>query len=84
MPAYEPAYAQEALEALLTAGASQRNRARALVQQLCRLPARKGDYHMVDKNGHVWEVLLADNVVLTYRADDAVREVRIATIEWVD
>ena len=48
------------------------------------MPARKGDYHMMDKNGHVWEVLLADNVVLTYRADDAVREVRIATIEWVD
>jgi len=39
---------------------------------------------VLDKNGHAWEVLVADDVVLTYRSDDAVREVRSATIEWVD
>lgn len=84
MSAYEPAYSEESVEALLTARAAQRYRARALVRQLCRTPARRGDYRVLDKHGHAWEVLVADDVVLTYRSDDAVREVRIATIEWVD
>lgn len=70
MAAYEPAYAEDAVEALLTASAAQRHRARTLVLQLCRTPARKGDYRVTDRNGHTWEVLLIDDVLLTYRADE--------------
>jgi len=43
-----------------------------------------GITRQTDKDGQSWEVLLKDGVILTYRADDAVRELRIATIEWVD
>ena len=38
----------------------------------------------MDKNGQEWEVILVDGMILTYRPDDAVREVRVATIDWVD
>ena len=84
MRAYEPAYSQEALEVLLAADARQRSRARTLVRQICGTPGRAGDYQAKDKDGQQWEVLLSDGMILTYRADDAVRELRIATIEWAD
>jgi hypothetical protein len=84
MRVYEPAYSQEALEVLLAADSGQRSRARALVQQICRTPSRAGDYQAKDKDGQRWEVVLMDDVILTYRADDAVCELRIATIEWAD
>ena len=84
MRAYEPAYAQEALEALLAADSIQRNQARALVRQICAHPGRSGDYQATDKAGQAWEVVLVDGVILTYRPDHAARELRIATIEWVD
>lgn len=84
MRAYEPAYSQEALEVLLVADTGQRSRACALVRQLCRTPSRTGDYQAKDTAGQQWEVILVDGVILTYRADDAVRELRIAIIEWTD
>ena len=84
MRSYEPAYSQEALEALLAADSTQRARARALVRQLCSTPGRAGDYRAMDKNGQEWEVILVDGMILTYRPDDAVREVRVATIDWAD
>ena len=84
MRAYEPAYSQDALEVLLAADSGQRARARALVRQICRAPSRPGDYAAKDKDGQRWEVILVDGVILTYRADDAVRGLRIATIEWAD
>jgi hypothetical protein len=84
MRAYEAAYSQAALDALLAADSRQRSRGRTLARQLCSTPSRNGDYQATDKDGQSWEVLLKDGVILTYRADDAVRELRIATIEWVD
>jgi hypothetical protein len=84
MRAYEPAYSQDALEVLLAADSRQRSRVRALVRQMCRTPSRPGDYQAQDKDGQRWEIVLMDGVILTYRADDAVRELRIATIEWAD
>ena len=72
------------MEALLTADTTQRARARTLVRHLCNTPGRAGDYRAVDKNGQMWEVGLVDGVTVTYRPDDAVRELRIATIDWVD
>lgn len=84
MRAYEPAYSQDALEVLLAADTKQRSRVRALVRQMCRSPGRIGDYQAKDKDGQRWEVVLMDGVILTYRADDAVCEMRIATIDWAD
>ncbi len=84
MRAYEPAYSQDALEVLLAADARQRSRVRALVRQMCLSPGQPGDYQAKDKDGQRWEIVLIDGVILTYRADDAVCELRIATIEWAD
>jgi len=84
MRPFEPAYSQEAVEAMLAADSRKRTRARTLVLQLCRTPGREGDYQAVDRNGQVWEVALIDGMIVTYRTDHAVRELRIATIEWVE
>jgi hypothetical protein len=84
MRTYAPAYSQEALEALLAADSGQRASTRTLVRQMCRTPGRSGDYQANDTASQPWEVILLGGVILTYRADDAVCELRIATIEWVD
>ncbi len=80
--AYQPAYSEPALEALLEADAGQRADAQAVISRLCRTPGRSGDYRERDDTGRWVEVALVDGVLVTYWADHAVRELRISFIEF--
>ena len=82
MKAFEPAYSQEALAALLKARSTQRYQALAAIQQLASFPMRQGDASIIGPDGRVCQLLLVDEVMLTYWVDDAVAELRIISIEW--
>jgi hypothetical protein len=84
MKSFEPAYSQEALAALLSAGAGHRRLALAAIDRLCRFPARKGDMSIAGPDGRTCQLSLINDVVLTYWIDDAAMEIRIITIEWPD
>ena len=82
MKAFEPAYSQEALAALLASGGVRRKHVLAAVDRLCRFPARHGDSSMLGTDGRECQILLLDGLLLTYWVDDAAREVRVITLEW--
>ena len=82
MKAFEPAYSQEALASLLTAGGTRRRHALAVIGRLSRLPVRVGDCQIQGPEGRHRQLLLQEGLLLTYWVDDAAREVRIVTIEW--
>ena len=82
MKAFAPAYSQEALAALIKARSTQRHQALAAIQQLVSFPRRQGDAAIIGPDGRVCQLLLVDEIVLTYWVDDAVAEIRIIAIEW--
>ena len=84
MKAFEPAYSQEALAALLSSGSIRRRHALAIVGRLCRVPLRRGDSSIIGPDGRECQLLLLDALLLTYWVDDAAQEVRVVTIEWPD
>ncbi|MBI2813746.1 MAG: hypothetical protein HYX71_05645 [Opitutae bacterium] len=82
MRAFSPAYSQEALDALVAASGSARRHARAVIAQLCRYPDRMGDAQLPQADQRDLRIRTDDHLVVSYWVDDAVREVRIVTIEW--
>ena len=82
MRSFSRAYSQEALAALITAGSSRRKLALAAVAHLCRYPARQGNAQIPGPENRMCQLLLIDDVVLTYWIDEAVAEIRIIAIEW--
>ena len=81
---YTPSYTQAALDALLGTSRSRRRRAVGTVERLCQHPHQAGDCTIDDIAGRECTVLMQDGVLLTYWLDDAVCEIRIIAIEWVD
>jgi hypothetical protein len=79
---YQPAFSEQALEALLEADRAQRAVVRAAVLRLCRTPGQTGDYCVLDDTGRPLNVVLIDGAVITFWADHAVRELRVALIEF--
>lgn len=84
MRSYAPAYSQAALDALVSASKVRRRQARAGIEQLCRGVPSRGDYQVCDASGRDWDVTLIDGIVFTYWVDDAVCEVKVGLIEWVE
>ena len=82
MKLFSPAYSQEALAALIAATASRRKLALAAIDHLCRYPVRQGNAQISGPDARICQILLIDDVVLTYWVDDAAMEIRIITIEW--
>jgi hypothetical protein len=82
MRAFSPAYSQEALDALMAASGSARRQALTIIARLCRFPNRSGDSPLPQADDRDLRILSEDNLVVSYWVDDAVREVRIVTIEW--
>ena len=81
---YAPAYTQAALDTLLGAGRSRRSRAIAAVERLCLQPHQARDCVIKDIEGKECQVLMSHDVLLTYWVDDAVCEVRILAINWIE
>jgi hypothetical protein len=50
---------------------------------LANLPHRDGDYTTIDHTSRILQNLLVDDWVLTYWADDAVKELRITEVVQV-
>lgn len=82
MRLFAPAYSQEALAALISAGRSRRKLALVAVDHLCRFPIRQANAQILDPENRMCQLLLIDDVVLTYWVDDAAAEIRIIAIEW--
>jgi hypothetical protein len=82
MRSFSPAYSQEALDALMTASGSARRQAMTIIARLGRFPDRSGDSPLPQPDDRDLRILSEDNLVVCYWVDDAVREVRIVTIEW--
>ncbi|MEO5959507.1 MAG: hypothetical protein ABIR80_10340 [Opitutaceae bacterium] len=61
----------------------ERHRLAAACRVLASQPHREGDYITRDRNGRVLQNLLIDDWVITYWADHAVKEVRVAEIVQV-
>lgn len=81
---YTPAYTQAALDALVNAGRAQRRRALAAVERLQLHPHQTGDCTIDEIAGRDCQLLMQDGVLLTYWVDDAVCEIRIIAINWVE
>jgi len=54
------------------------------VERLCLHPHRADDCVIKDIEGKECQVLLSHDVLLTYWVDDAVCEIRILAINWVE
>jgi hypothetical protein len=55
---------------------------RAAVIRLCRTPGHSGDYRVLDEAGRPVSVVLIDGAVITFWADHASRELRVALVEF--
>jgi hypothetical protein len=84
MRLFSPAYSQEALDALMVVSGSARRQAQTIIAHLCRYPDRTGDAPLPQPDDRDLRILTEGNLVVSYWVDDAVREVRIVTIEWTD
>jgi hypothetical protein len=82
MRAFAAAYSQEALEALMAASGAARRHAVDVIARLCRHPDRKGDTPLPQEDCRDLRLRSEGDLVVCYWVDDAVREVRIVTIEW--
>lgn len=84
MRLFSPAYSQEALDALMAVSGSARRQALTTIAHLCRYPDRTGHAPLPQADDRDLCILTEDNLVVSYWVDDAVREVRVVTIEWTD
>ena len=84
MSAYRYALGEEAVHAF--ASLSSRHRAKLLrtLDILIRSPNQLGDYQETGTSGRVYEVTLVDDLLLTWWADHAIKEVRAVRTELMD
>ncbi len=84
MPAdYKLAISEEVLADLVASPPSAQRRLVARLETLKLTPLREGDYAETDSDGGVNQVLLLDDLIVTYHADHAVKVIRVLRVEWV-
>ena len=84
MPAdYKLAISEEVLADLVASPPSGQRRMVARMETLKMAPFRGGDYAETDSDGGVNQVLLLDDLIVTYHADHAVKVIRVLRVEWV-
>jgi hypothetical protein len=84
MPAeYSLGIGEEVLAELVASPRSVQRRMVARLERLKRTPFRPGDYQEPDSDGGVNEVLLIDDLIVTYHADHADKVIRVLRVEWV-
>lgn len=84
MPAdYKLAISEEVLAELVAGTPSMQRRMIARLETLKPAPFRPGDYTETDSDGGVNQVLLLDDLIVTYHADHAVKVIRVLRVEWV-
>jgi hypothetical protein len=82
-PSYEFTISGEASRLLF--GSSDRIRAKAedIFEFLAKHPLTKGDFEERTPNGRLLQVKVFENLIVTYRADHAERELRILRCEVI-
>jgi hypothetical protein len=78
---YRTVFSREAMEFAVQADAAVFGEIEAWVNRVERVPAARGDYTERDDDGRELQVVILDAAVITYWADDAVREVRVVRIK---
>lgn len=80
---YKLSIGEEVLAELVASRPAVRRRMVARLETLKQNPFREGDYFERDGDGLLNHVLLIDDVIVTYHTDHAVKEIRVARVEWV-
>jgi hypothetical protein len=84
MPAdYRLGVSEEVLAELVASSRSVQRRMVARLERLKLTPFRRGDYQEPDSDGGLNEVLLIDDLIVTYHTDHAVKMIRVLRVEWV-
>jgi len=84
MPAdYKLGVSEEVLAELVASPPSVQRRMVARLERLKSTPFREGDYTEPDSDGGLNQVLLIDDLIVTYRTDHAVKVIRVLRVEWV-
>ena len=84
MPAdYRLGISEEVLAELVASPPSIQRRMVARLETLKQTPFREGDYTETDSDGVVNQVLLIDDLIVTYHTDHAVSVIRVLRVEWV-
>jgi hypothetical protein len=82
--AYSYALGDEAVRAFTTLNVRRRGKLLRAFDLLARVPAGHGDFQEFGESGHIYEIKLIDDMIITWWVDDAVREIRILRIERVE
>lgn len=80
---YKLSIGEEVLAELVASRPAVQRRMVARLETLKQNPFREGDYFERDGDGLLNHVLLIDDVIVTYHTDHAVKEIRVARVEWV-
>ena len=84
MPAdYQLGIGEEVLAELVASSRPIQRRLVARLETLKQTPFRAGDYAETDSDGNVNQVLLIDDLIVTYHTDHAVKTIRVLRTEWV-
>ncbi len=84
MSGYDLSVDLEVLQQLLRVEEEERDRVIELLDRLRREPFLSGDYRESDDTGRTNEIILADNILVFFWSDHAVKTVRVVKIERVD
>jgi hypothetical protein len=69
---------------LATATRAEQRRLAVILDQMKADPFRQGDLRESDAQGRINEIIVADEWIVTYWPDHAVREIRIMRLEQVE
>ena len=84
MPAdYQLGISEEVLAELVASARSRQRRMVSRLETLKLTPFREGDYTETDSDGNVNQILLIDDLIVTYHPDHAVKVIRVLRVEWV-
>jgi hypothetical protein len=75
---------EEAAHRLVGASRADQRRLGAALDRLKSTPFRPGDLQELDAQGRTNEILIEGEWLLTFRADHAVREIRVVRLESVN
>jgi hypothetical protein len=80
---YEPVLSSKAAAFVISLSKLRQRKLIELLHQLAKNPSQIGDYSERDNTGREVQFIAAKDLVITFWADDAVREFRIVDIEEV-
>lgn len=84
MAPYGYAFGDEAVHAFAGLSAKSRQRVMHFCGYLARYPRLVGDYQESGRSGRIYELTLIDDLLITWWADHAEREIRIIRLERID